>query len=434
MADAKTGHAEAKRTTPAVYCQDELPDLLPVYYKRLFPYNQYFRWLNYGGVPKSYFPNREFSFTLKDDIYIRYQSFADQSEMEKEIQKRCPYKIDIGAVFTHRPKDHRTVKATSFQAQEKELVFDIDMTDYDDVRSCCQGADICEKCWPLMKIAVRIVDRALQDDFGFDHRLWVYSGRRGVHCWVADETARKLSQNARSAIAEYLSLVKGGENQVKKVNLPEHLHPSVEYARQIINHYFEDYAFQKQGLLSDKASWDKILAIVPDSNLRKLLSDHMEKAKTAVDRWDRLERCIKGEVSKGNVKKCLHLATEIKFQYCYPRLDVNVSKGINHLLKSPFCIHPKTGRVCVPFSAKNVDDFDPKTVPDISRLCREIDEFDRRQKAACDENEPPTKKRIKDYKKTSILQSVQVFEEFVTSLEKTWKGKLIEQSDIKKEF
>ena len=55
---------------------------------------------------KSYFQNREFSFTLKDDVYIRYLSFTDQSEMEKEIQKRQPYKIDIGAVYTHKVRRH----------------------------------------------------------------------------------------------------------------------------------------------------------------------------------------------------------------------------------------------------------------------------------------------------------------------------------------
>lgn len=42
------------------------------------------------------------------------------------------------------------------------------------------------------------------------HRLWVYSGRRGVHCWVCDDAVRKWSPSLRAAAVEYLSLVKVG--------------------------------------------------------------------------------------------------------------------------------------------------------------------------------------------------------------------------------
>ncbi|XP_036886129.1 DNA primase small subunit isoform X2 [Sturnira hondurensis] len=317
----------------------ELPDLLKLYYRRLFPYSQYYRWLNYGGVIKNYFQHREFSFTLKDDIYIRYQSFNNQSDLEKEMQKMNPYKIDIGAVYSHRPSQHNTVKLGAFQAQEKELVFDIDMTDYDDVRSCCSSADICSKCWTLMTMAIHIIDRALKEDFGFKHRLWVYSGRRGVHCWVCDESVRKLSSAVRSGIVEYLSLVKGGQDVKKKVHLSENIHPFVRKSINIINKYFEEYALVEQDILGNKESCDKILALVPET-IRDDLQKIFQKHHSSLQRWKHLKEYLKSDIKKD--KGGLWLDWEIMLQYCFPRLDINVSKGINHLLKSPFSVHPKT--------------------------------------------------------------------------------------------
>jgi len=206
------------------------PDTLRAFYQRLFPFRQHFQWLNHSPIPSTDFSNREFAFVLPNDAYIRYQSFVSADQFRKQCIQMTPVRFEIGPVYSMNPRDRKSVrKASAFRPIAKELVFDIDMTDYDEIRTCCQGASICNKCWTFITMAIKVIDAALREDYGFKHLLWVYSGRRGAHCWVSDKRAREMDDHKRRAIAGYLELIRGGDKSGKKVNLKRPLHPHIEY-------------------------------------------------------------------------------------------------------------------------------------------------------------------------------------------------------------
>lgn len=43
-------------------------------------------------------------------------------------------------------------------------------------------------------------------------------------------------------------------------------------------------------------------------------------------------------------------------------------------MQAPFCVHPKTGKVCVPIDPEAAWDFDPDDVPTVQQLVQEINE------------------------------------------------------------
>lgn len=408
------------------YAEGDVHDLMPLYYARLFPAKHMMHWLAYGNDSKNahadqgFMQRREFCFTLEGDIFCRYQSFRDDKELRAALKDKCPSKIDIGPVFNVDPQKRLAYGGNGsdrvFAPTERELVFDIDMTDYDDVRTCCSAASICNKCWPLMTVACKVIDAGLRQDFGFKSLLWVYSGRRGIHCWVCDKRARQLSNEARAAVAEYFSVYKGTDasGTTKRVSLTNPLHPALQRAYVgVLRPYWLDTILPEQCLLESEKHFEPILAMIPDQAVRERVGDAWHSGRKAggpgtpesVARWNRLEqevgRAVKQIKSQNSpdaiaLRRCLN---DIVFAHVYPRLDVEVSKHMNHLLKAPFCVHPKTGRVCVPIDPAECEKFDPLAVPTVAQLLNELDAAG--PSAAAGDRE--------EYEATSMKGAVDVF-------------------------
>ncbi|XP_061369856.1 uncharacterized protein LOC133312638 [Gastrolobium bilobum] len=360
------------------------PNHLKLYYGKLFPFADIYRWMSYGndgkhpGCDESYSSRREFAFTLDNDIFVRFQSFNNALDFEKSIKDKSPLKIDMGPVYNVEPAKRQAY--AQIDPVERELIFDIDMTDYDDVRYCCSGADVCLDCWPLMTIVIKVIDTSLRDDFGFKHILWVYSGRRGVHCWVCDGRARRLTNEKRAAIADYFCVYKGNENSHKKVSLTgATLHPflATSYTN-VLKDFFEKKLLISQNILATEERYEKILNMIPDESIASELRGKWQEGRRTssakedinVVRWEQCKQLLQsGKHKAQGLRRCVE---EIVFFFTYPRLDMEVTKHMNHLLKAPFCVHPNTGRICVPIDPNRCEEFDPTTVPSLSQLLEEL--------------------------------------------------------------
>jgi DNA primase small subunit len=240
---------------------------MKAFYQRLFPWRLLFQWLNHSPIPTHDFSHREFAFTLQNDAYLRYQSFPNFETLRKDVLKLNPSRFEIGPVYSANPRDRKSLRKAAFKPIAKELVFDIDLTDYDDIRTCCDKATICNKCWQFVTVAIKIVDVALKEDLGFKHIMWVYSGRRGAHAWVCDKRARAMDDQKRRAIIAYLDVVRGGDKSGKKANLRRPLHPHLARSLDVLKDKFAQNILRDQDPWRDNEKAERLLDLLPDKSM-----------------------------------------------------------------------------------------------------------------------------------------------------------------------
>lgn len=180
----------------------------------------------------------------------------------------------------------------------------------------------------------------------------------------------------------------------------------------ILKTHFQSDILEDQDPWETDEKFDRLLQLLPDRTLsealRKKWSSSPGRASTA--KWADIDALAKtGTIKALDPKALLEAKQDIVLEYTYPRLDIEVSKHLNHLLKSPFVVHPGTGRVCVPINTKKCQDFDPLSVPTVTDLLREIDEWTKPEE---EEND----KSLQDWEKTGLKPYVEYFRAFVLNL------------------
>jgi DNA primase small subunit len=186
----------------------------------------------------------------------------------------------------------------------------------------------------------------------------------------------------------------------------------------ILKNHFQSDILEDQDPWETTEKSERLLQLLPDKILNDALRKKWDSApgRASSSKWADIDALAKTGASKSlDPKALMEAKQDIVLEYTYPRLDIEVSKKLNHLLKSPFVVHPGTGRVCVPIDTRRLEAFDPLAVPTVTELLGEIDKW----------NEPPAGvdgKTLQDWEKTSLRPYIEQFRIFVAALMKDENG------------
>ena len=248
----------------------------------------------------------------------------------------------------------------------RELVFDLDLTDYEFLELETPDGDVyadaCDRAWCVCAVGIFVLQWLLKNAFGFQEFVVVYSGRRGVHLYVCDDRAMDLPDDARGAITDFFKFVPSEDGQ--------RAHPSTRAVMvmhgltEALHHIFEEHFIDELKLFETPGQRVAFVERLGFSEeylpvVANLAEDVLDESMTGRAMWE----FLKTKVASLPQEWMRHRIDDMMLTYVWPRIDAGVSRHLNHLLKAPCVVHPKTGRVAVPIDAIDYFRFKPGDAP-----------------------------------------------------------------------
>ena len=314
------------------------PELLAEYYEKKFPLDYF---MSFIGL--SNFSNREFGFVVGKDVFVRNISFQNTDQLREYMINNSVKHAYVGAIYDTSPSRENPIQKIKWKG--REFIFDIDIDEYDLVRTCgCKGDQYCKDCWSLVQDAAIFIDETMKQDFGFKEVIWIFSGRRGVHGWVMDKFTQDFDQAQRVAILNYLTFIHDEKRTQSIEEIPNEAKPLRNRIYSLVAKSFLEKATPEQ-LKELGISLNKAKEIIQNVQL----SDYFDHNQYNI-------------IIPNDTLVRRKLSSEFVLRR-YPRIDRKVTMDTRRVSRMPYSVHGKTGQIAI--EIKDIRNFYPDSAPTI---------------------------------------------------------------------
>ncbi len=311
-----------------------------------------------------------------EPYYAHDFSRYSENTFRSTTLKKTPFGLHMGM---HQSPDN----SVQLTVTKKELVFDIDITDYTRFCPCNEIKRLCSSCWLHIEGSYLILKYILTQQLGYNEKelLWVFSGSKGIHCFVNSKRALSLSGPERVVLKQLVTIGKTDDTKLKAFIL------SIKDQMFLnkIGLFFHEKVIKKRDLLQYEAfekfcisilklhynsiaslvenAWKRIDASHEEEQNQKVQKTTQSTSKNAeplsAKKWRTilsLEKTQQQSLTKNNPLPSHFIA----FKLLYPQIDPQ-PLIMKHLIKLPFSIHSKTTNIALPIEEKSILDCDPTT-------------------------------------------------------------------------
>jgi DNA primase small subunit len=291
--------------------------------------------------------------TVPSDVYHSCAYYENPDyEMDKKgwVGSDLVFDIDADHIPTSCNKIHDEFRCVKCGFQGRGIT--------PDLCPCCEATKFEIKIWACTlciesarEEVIKLIDM-LENDFGFaEHELRVFfSGHRGYHLHVEDESVQSLDAMARKEIVDYVTGL--GLSLLNKEEREEKTKRKHRSANKFNLHNF---------------GWNRRLKIGMSNFIEHASKEDLQEAglrnKALLEKKDTIiNRVInenRWEFLKGvSDQTWLKLAEHVREAQA-AKIDTVVTTDIHRLIRMNGTLHGKTGLKKVEFPAKNILDFDP---------------------------------------------------------------------------